>query len=96
MPPERTTPELEAVVAGFFSSESLLETVQVLEQTHMDARVEIAQIERVLTRRTDALVRARRLLGERAERIAALEAELAAARAAEPTAAAAMQNEPVE
>ncbi len=77
VPPARRTAELDAVITGFTSSASLLESVAEVERHHMLARVEVAKLEAALTRRTDALVRARVLLTERAERIAELEAALA-------------------
>ena len=43
----------------------------------MKVRVELAEHERMLTQRTEALVRARRMLEERAARIAELETLLA-------------------
>ena len=80
MPAVRSTPALEALIASFTQAESLLQTAVELEETHMRARVEIARSQAQLTRRTDALVRARQLLAERDERIARLEAELAGLR----------------
>lgn len=77
VPAERATPELDAVIASFTQPASLLQTVEALEEAHMRARVEVAQSHARLTRRTDALVRARQILIERAERISSLEAELA-------------------
>lgn len=88
VPEARSTPELEALIASFTQGESLLQTAKELEESHMRARVEIAQLVTRFTRRTDALIRARKLLAERAEEnghlqreLERLNAELQAARA---------------
>ncbi len=75
IPAARRTAELERLVSSFTEAPSLLETVKELELQHMQARTEMAQLREALTRRTDALKRARALLEERAGRIAALEAD---------------------
>lgn len=77
LPAARATPQFEALIASFTEAPSLLETAAELERATMRARVEIDQGQARLTRRTDALVRARDLLLERAQRIAELEMELA-------------------
>ena len=82
VPKARSTPALEALIGSFTEAPSLIETVKALEEAHMRARVDVAQGQAVLTRRTDALVRARALLAERTARIAALEAGLAQLRGA--------------
>lgn len=74
IPAARRTPELERLVVGFTEAPSLLETARELETQHMQARAEMAALREALTRRTDALKRARTLLEERAARIAELEA----------------------
>jgi hypothetical protein len=81
VPKARSTPELEALIASFTGAESLLQTAKELEESHMRARVENAQLVARFTRRTDALVRARQLLADRGEEIMMLRAELEAARA---------------
>ncbi|HEY5972152.1 MAG TPA: class I SAM-dependent methyltransferase [Pseudoxanthomonas sp.] len=74
VPEERVTPELKALIEGFFSAESLLETCKELETYFMKMNASLQQTEAKLTLRTDALVRARALLQEQAQRIAELEA----------------------
>jgi len=73
VPAVRATPELDRLIESFSQPPSLIETVKTLERQHMLARCELAKLQGALTRRTDALVRARRLLAEQAERIRTLE-----------------------
>jgi hypothetical protein len=75
VPEARSTPGLEAVIASFTEGASLLQTAKELEESHMRCRVENAQLVARFTRRTDALVRARKLLAERAEEIVQLRCE---------------------
>ena len=75
VPEARFTPELEALIASFTEGESLLQTARELEASHMRARVDNSQLVARFTRRTDALVRARTLLAERAEEIRQLRCE---------------------
>lgn len=77
MPEERRTPELDALVDSFYSSDMLLETCKALEEDGMQMRAALYEERRRLEVRTDALERARRLLAERNTRIAELEAALA-------------------
>ena len=81
VPEARSTPELKALVASFTQAESLLQSAKELEESHMRARVENSQLVARFTRRTDALVRARTLLAERAEEISQLRREQEALRA---------------
>lgn len=81
VPAERSTPQIDALIASFTEAPSLIETAKTLEEMFMRSRGEVAQGQSTLTRRTDALVRARAMLCERAERIASLEAELSALKA---------------
>jgi hypothetical protein len=56
------TPALQTLIAGFFSSESLLETCKILEKDGMMVRAELATLKTVLSNRTAALARAREQL----------------------------------
>jgi hypothetical protein len=69
VPAARMTPALQAVIEGFFSADSLLETCITLEEDGMRVRAELAAHQIDLTRKTEALARAR-------ARIAALQEEL--------------------
>lgn len=76
-PDARMTPEVRAVIDGYFTSDALLAACKALEG--WNSRVLIAlQRERLsVAKRTEALKRAREILKDRAARIAELEAELA-------------------
>jgi hypothetical protein len=76
VPDARMTPELQALLDRFFSPPMLIEACQALEEDGMKVRVELLEQRRLLTQRTEALQRARRMLEERAARIAELEARL--------------------
>jgi len=73
VPDARMTPALQAVIDGFFSGPSLMETCQQLETDGMTVRAELATVQNKLTQKTEALMRARALIVE-------LEQELEAAR----------------
>ena len=77
VPQERRTPPLDALLASFFSGETMLEAAKALERQTMLNVAEGLQRDAVLIRRTDALRRARELLEGQAARIADLESELA-------------------
>lgn len=77
VPEGRRSPELDTLIARFFGAEMMLERCCVLEEDGMKVRVELAEQERLLTQRTEALMRARAMLEERAARIAELERRLA-------------------
>jgi len=64
VPEARKTPALQAVIDGFFSSESLLETCKLLEKDGMMVRAELATANAVLSNRTAALARLREQLSE--------------------------------
>ncbi len=81
VPVERVTPALLAVVEGFFTPEALLAACERLERDGMAVRVELAAERQTLTRRSEALSRAR-------SRILELEQEVAELRAARREAAA--------
>ena len=59
IPQARRTPALQAVVDGFFSGEALLEICKRLEADGMGVRTELAATRLELTRKAEALVRAR-------------------------------------
>jgi hypothetical protein len=62
VPQQRMTPELQSVIDGFFSADSLLETCKALEGDGMRIRAEMSAVEISLLKRTEALERARSLL----------------------------------
>ena len=78
IPAARMTPALKKLVASFYSGKAMLETCKAIEEESMYLRAEMVQLGMKMTRRTEALERARALLDERAARIEALEAQLAA------------------
>ena len=82
VPDARRTPELDALLERFFGAEMMTEACRVLEEDGMKVRIDLLEHRRLLTQRTEALGRARRMLEERAARIAQLEAELAVRRLA--------------
>ncbi len=64
VPQERVSGKLQAVIDGFFSPASLLETCEVLEADGMKVRADLAAQLLTLTQRTDALMNARRRVVE--------------------------------
>lgn len=64
VPRSRMTPALQSVIDGFFSGESLLETCMILEKDGMSVRADLAVMKISLTKRTDALARARKRIAE--------------------------------
>lgn len=64
VPAPRRSEALRAVVDGFFTTESLLRACMAIEEDAMRLRAVLTQTEARLTRRTDALKRARALLEE--------------------------------
>lgn len=77
IPAARITPPLKALVDSFFTAESLLEAVMAVEADSMHLRAILTQTEGALTRRTDALKRAREAMEVQARRIQELERLLA-------------------
>ncbi len=73
VPEDRLAPPLLALIEQWFSADSLLEACKALETDSMHVRAMLAHAESVLTRRTEALERARQLLDAQARRIAELE-----------------------
>lgn len=78
VPVERMTPSLQALIDGFFSADSLLESCVAIEADGMHLRAILAQTETCLSRRTEALQRAREAIEAQAMRIQELERELPA------------------
>lgn len=64
VPAERMTPQLQSLIDGFFSAESLLQSCKDLERDSLFLRTELARTQMKLMRRTDALRRAQALLGK--------------------------------
>jgi GNAT superfamily N-acetyltransferase len=77
VPEERRTPQLDALLGRFLSGEKLLEAVKAVERQTMIIIAEGLERDATLSRRTDALRRARELLANQAANIEALETELA-------------------
>jgi len=73
IPAARMTPALKALVDSFFTAESLLEACLALESDGMHLRAILTQTETALTRRTDALSRARAVIESQRGRIQQLE-----------------------
>jgi hypothetical protein len=65
IPRERMTSSLQALVDSFYKPESLLKACSQLELDGMYLRIVLSQTEAVLTRRTEALKRARELLAQK-------------------------------
>ena len=78
VPAARMTPALQALIDSFFSADSLLEACKSLEADGMQLRAMLSQTETCLTRRTEALGRARAVIESQQHRIAELERQLTA------------------
>jgi hypothetical protein len=65
IPKERMTSPLQALVDSFYTPESLLEACAQLERNSMHLLAELTQTQTLLTRRTEALRRARELLARK-------------------------------
>lgn len=77
IPKARMTPALQTLIDGFYSAQSMLEACLALEADGMHLRAMLTQTETCLTRRTDALERAREVVEAQRQRIAELERRLA-------------------
>ncbi len=64
VPDQRMTPDLQMLIDGFFSAGSLLQSCRDLERDSLYLRIELARTQMQLKRRTEALKRARVLLGQ--------------------------------
>lgn len=73
VPASRMTPALRQLIDGFFTSESLLEACKAIENNSMHLRATLAQTETRLSRRTEALERARTVIAALSQRITELE-----------------------
>jgi hypothetical protein len=78
VPAQRMTPELQAVIDGFFSSEQLMLSCLSVEKASMQLRAILEKAENRLKQRTEALERARELLAKQKETIERLEKNQAA------------------
>jgi hypothetical protein len=72
LPRPRLSDAVSRIVEGFFNAESLLESCEALERDGMNVRVELAVCRQHLTRRTEALMRARATLLELQQELADL------------------------
>ncbi len=70
VPAARSTDGVRQVLASFMAPESLLATCEELEGDINGLRVELAVTRQTLTRRTDALMRARTVIGELEQELA--------------------------
>ncbi|HLZ67345.1 MAG TPA: class I SAM-dependent methyltransferase [Aliidongia sp.] len=77
VPEARTTPELQAVIDGFFAAPAMMEICRHLEKDGMIVRAELATMQNKLTQKAEALMRSRALIVE-------LQQQLEAARRARP------------
>lgn len=73
VPEARMTAELQRLIDGFFSADSLLAACVALETDSMHLRAILAQTETCLTRRSEALARARSVIESQRRRIEELE-----------------------
>jgi hypothetical protein len=64
LPAARRSAEVMQTVESFFEAPSLLETCKALERESISMRIELAACKHELTRRTDALMRARSIIVE--------------------------------
>jgi Methyltransferase domain len=75
VPATRMTPALQALIDSFFSPDRLLDACMALDADSMHLRAILTQTETCLSRRTDALERARSVIEAQRQRIAELEQE---------------------
>lgn len=73
IPAARMTPALQALLDSFFNAENLLEACLALEADGMHLRAILTQTETALSRRTEALSRARAIIESQRERLEQLE-----------------------
>lgn len=81
VPEERLTPALKQLIESYFSAENLMQALTTLEEYSMMVRVDIAQTQIQLKRRTDALARAREIIADQKQEIDTLRAALHSQRA---------------
>ena len=70
IPKARNTDAVRKTVESFFTPESLMESCEALEQDAMNVRVDLHACQTQLTRRTEALMRARSLIAELQQELA--------------------------
>jgi hypothetical protein len=75
IPEERSTPELKALVEGFFTADALLQACMDIERDSMHVRAMLQQSEARLVLRTEALQRARTALAAQTAELEILRAE---------------------
>lgn len=73
IPAQRMTPVLQQLIDSFFTADSLLEACMALESDSMRVRAVLTQTETHLTRRTEALERARAMIEMLSQRVTELE-----------------------
>jgi hypothetical protein len=73
VPVARMTPALQALLDGFFSADALLDACMAVEADSMHVRAILSQTETCLSRRTEALHRARAVIDAQNQQIAALQ-----------------------
>lgn len=73
VPAARMTTELESLIDSFFTADAMLDACLALESDGMHLRAYLTQTETCLTRRTEALERARALIETQRRRIEQLE-----------------------
>jgi len=78
VPAQRMTPELQALIDSFFSADELMKSCLALEKDSMQIRAILQTTEDRLSKRTEALRRARELLAKQKETIERLQKSLAA------------------
>jgi hypothetical protein len=76
VPATRMTPALQTLIDSFFSADSMLNACMALEADGMHLRAILTQTETCLSRRTDALERARSVVEAQRLRIAELEQQI--------------------
>ena len=77
----------QAVIDGFFTADSLLEACRALEKDGMSVRADMAAMKVQLTKRTDALGRARKRIEELERALAEAAQDRAAGESAETASA---------
>lgn len=76
VPKARRSAPLKALIESFYTADALKEALETLEAYSMTVRVDMAQLQLQLARRTDALARARGIMADQAGEIARLRARL--------------------
>lgn len=74
VPEQRLTPKLKTLIDSFYTAENMMSALIMLEEYSMMVRVDMAQLQIQLRRRTDALARAREIIADQTREIEALKA----------------------